>query len=126
MSIKIVRWFTPRYLTNRVICIGSRSGNRLRGYLAKYAFKRIKISALLEIQDAIPGFKSVFVEEEGMLPYSINLLDELHANENAHSRILSKLLQFPEKIQDHTLYPILDLFLKKLEEPFSQLVQHRP
>jgi len=87
---------------------------------------KTKMSTLLNILDSLSGFYSVYSEEKVKLPYSINLLDELHANENAHSRILSKLLQFPEKIKDHTLYPILDLFLKKLEEPFSQLVQHRP
>lgn len=31
-------------------------------------------------------------EEKAKLPYHMNLLDELHANENAHSRILGKLL----------------------------------
>lgn len=30
----------------------------------------------------------------GQLPYHINVIDELHINENAHSRILAKLLQF--------------------------------
>ncbi len=30
------------------------------------------------------------------LPYHINIIDELHINENAHSRILSKLLQYQE------------------------------
>jgi len=89
------------------------------------AINKAKVSTLLNILDALSGFYSVYSEEKRKLPYSINLLDELHANENAHSRILSKLLQFPEKIQDQTFYPILDLFLKKLEEPFSNLVQHK-
>ena len=30
------------------------------------------------------------------LPYHLNIIDELHINENAHSRILSKLLQYQE------------------------------
>ena len=44
-------------------------------------------------------------------PYNINIIDELHADENAHSRILMKLLQFNEDKS----FPILDSFLKELE-----------
>ena len=40
----------------------------------------------------INKFKEVYDKEIQKLPYHINLIDELHANENAHSRILEKLL----------------------------------
>ncbi|MCE5227681.1 MAG: PD-(D/E)XK nuclease family protein [Porphyromonadaceae bacterium] len=43
-------------------------------------------------------------------PYNINIIDELHADENAHSRILMKLLQFNEDKS----FPILDSLLKEL------------
>ena len=43
-------------------------------------------------------------------PYNINIIDELHADENAHSRILMKLLQFNEDMS----FPILDSLLKEL------------
>lgn len=36
----------------------------------------------------------LIVKEKNRLPYSINLIDELHINENAHSRILNVLLQY--------------------------------
>lgn len=36
----------------------------------------------------------VILKEKNRLPYSINLIDELHINENAHSRILNVLLQY--------------------------------
>lgn len=44
-------------------------------------------------------------------PYNINIIDELHADENAHSRILMRLLQYKE---DNT-YPILSSFMKELD-----------
>ena len=43
------------------------------------------------------------------MPYNINVIDELHINENGHSRILTKLLQF--KNPDGK-YEILESFLK--------------
>lgn len=39
-------------------------------------------------------FMTVYNTEKAKLPYNINLLDEIHANENAHSRILIKLFQY--------------------------------
>ena len=40
------------------------------------------------------SFKEALTKEKRQLPYHINVIDELHINENAHSRILLKLLQF--------------------------------
>lgn len=42
------------------------------------------------------------------LPYHINVIDELHINENAHSRILAKLLQFKNS---NGQYEILTSFI---------------
>ena len=48
-------------------------------------------NSLLELSDA---FQSKFMIEKRHLPYHINVIDELHINENGHSRILCKLLCF--------------------------------
>ena len=37
-----------------------------------------------------------YKKQEALLPYHINVIDELHANENAHSRILTQLLKYKE------------------------------
>lgn len=42
----------------------------------------------------INGFNKRYKELESRLPYHINVIDELHINENAHSRILCKLLLY--------------------------------
>ena len=43
-------------------------------------------------------------------PYHINIIDELHANENAHTRILVRLLEYNQMGR----YPILESFLSLL------------
>ncbi len=52
---------------------------------------------------------NIYIFEKNKLPYHINIIDELRANENAHSRILVKLLKY--KIGNE--YPILKSFLTK-------------
>jgi hypothetical protein len=80
----------------------------------------------LQLFDIVPGFRNLLEEEKRKLPYSINLLDEIHANENAHSRILRKLLMFPETMVGKTRYPVLELFLKYLGHPFADLELIKP
>jgi hypothetical protein len=61
-------------------------------------------------------FKKVYDQETLKLPYHINLIDELHANENAHSRILEKLL----KQQSDGKYEILESFVEYLKNKKTQ------
>lgn len=42
----------------------------------------------------LTDFNKVYENENEKLPYHINLIDELHADENAHSRIFAKLLRY--------------------------------
>jgi hypothetical protein len=73
-----------------------------------------------QIKDALKkeGFISTFMEIHKNValkrPYHINLIDELHANENAHSRILAKLLQ--QKVQKDNRFEILESFVRYLEK----------
>ena len=60
--------------------------------------------------------KSVSEEENflrAQLPYQINVIDELHINENAHSRILSKLLQYYNSEGRYIILESLVEFIKK-------------
>lgn len=71
------------------------------------------------------GFVEEFINlmqyEESRLPYHINVIDELHINENGHSRILLKLLQFKNEKGE---YEFLDSLLRYIKEKsrFSQFV----
>lgn len=59
-----------------------------------------------EVWGYVEEFTKEIAKLESKLPYNVNVIDELHANENAHSRILIKLLQYP---RDGKL-PILESF----------------
>lgn len=52
----------------------------------------------------------LYWSKKATLPYSINVISELHAGENANSRILRGLLQYSRNGQ----YPILQSFIKLL------------
>lgn len=55
----------------------------------------------------IEGFYKLYNEEKDNLPYHLNLIDELHADENSHSRIFAKLLRFKKNEK----FPFLEKFL---------------
>ena len=62
-------------------------------------------------------FRDTKEEEEKKLPFHINIIDELHINENGHSRVLTKLLQYQnEKKQFVILQSLLDRIVKKTPE----------
>lgn len=44
--------------------------------------------------DLAEGVAKVIEENKHLVPYHLNLIDELHINENGHSRILCKLLEY--------------------------------
>ena len=50
-------------------------------------------------------------------PYHLNIIDELHINENAHSRILCKLLQFRS---DNGCYEMLNSLLSLIKEKYQR------
>lgn len=66
-----------------------------------------------ETLQLIDAFRKKYNEVLPKMPYNINIIDELHINENGHSRILTKLLQF--KNQDGK-YEILESLLKYIVE----------
>ncbi|MBO4638822.1 MAG: PD-(D/E)XK nuclease family protein [Treponema sp.] len=60
----------------------------------------------------ISEMKKIIEKNDAKRPYDINIIDELHANENAHTRLLMKLLQFSRNRE----YFILNKFLELLNE----------
>ena len=76
-------------------------------------------------------FKKTFYrikQEQRMLPYHINVIDELHINENAHSRILLKLLQFVSDNGSYDIYKSLLDYIreKKHNQSFSGIEIKNP
>lgn len=52
------------------------------------------------------------------IPYGVDIIDELWANENAHTRILIKFLGY---MNNGNTYPFLDMFLKRLRQHCPQI-----
>lgn len=74
---------------------------------------------------------NVKVEKEKYLlelPYHINVIDELHINENAHSRILAKLLQYRNKAGRYVILDSLVEFIKgkSVSEEFNKIAIEKP
>lgn len=59
--------------------------------------------------EKIKSFQKAYEKEEDKLPYHFNVIDQLHANENAHSRILQQLLLY----ERNKSYPFLNSFINK-------------
>lgn len=80
---------------------------------------------LLETATKVKNKKRVLLAQ---LPYHINVIDELHINENAHSRILAKLLQFADS---EGCYVFLESLLEYVKsgcqsDEFKQIEIHSP
>ncbi|MCD8043589.1 MAG: PD-(D/E)XK nuclease family protein [Tannerellaceae bacterium] len=63
------------------------------------------------LADIAKEFGDYYRKEREKLPYHINLIDELHANENAHTRILVKLLKY---YRPDAGYVILRSFMERM------------
>lgn len=81
-----------------------------------------------ELWNAIVSVSATFKQLKVKQPYHINVIDELHANENANSRILAKLFQFQNEAGQ---YEILQSFLNYLQNntrsvEFSRICINHP
>lgn len=64
-------------------------------------------------------FEKILEKNKQKKAYDINLIDELHANENAHTRILMKLLEFSREGNYFILSKVIDLLNTKLEDNYQ-------
>lgn len=73
--------------------------------LEDYHLQKNLIETGLELNDQ---YQKIYTEEASKKPFNLNIIDELHANENAHTRILIKLLKYTQADR----YVILESFLE--------------
>ena len=67
-------------------------------------------------------FLKVYETAKKEIPYNVNLLDEVRVDENAHSRIFTKLLQYEHQGE----FKLLLSFFDSLGAPFSELIIEKP
>lgn len=73
-------------------------------------------------------FKKTRIEEKKRLPYHINVIDELHINENGHSRILVQLLKYQNTRGEYEFLESIVRYIqqKKRVPEFENIVINRP
>ena len=71
----------------------------------------------LELLQIAHKISNLFQEEMDKLPYGANVIDELHAGENAHSRILRMLLQY----SGGGKYPVYSSFINLLKSNCQEM-----
>lgn len=81
-----------------------------------------ELRSISEILELGAYFEDLVIEKRSKLPYQINLIDELRAVENAHSRILVKLISYSEGKK----FPFLEIFFALLGLDFGKIMVKKP
>lgn len=81
-----------------------------------------------EYKELLDSFQVSLERERLFLPYHINVIDELHINENAHSRILLKLLQYKNRDGEYEiLKSLIEYIVKKPRyDQFARIYLREP
>ena len=81
-----------------------------------------------EVYTLVKAINDFVAAKKKNLPYNINVIDELHANENAHSRILRKLLQYKDSFYRYRILESLLHYISLLEgkEEFAKIEIQKP
>jgi len=80
-----------------------------------------EFDSIKEFWSFIPAFMEKYRYEASKLSYHINLIDELGADENAHSRILAKLLQQKTPFEEFQILESLIRYVKKNSDSFGNI-----
>ena len=85
----------------------------------------MELKSLLEFLDYYCGIKK---QMEAKQPYHLNVIDELYINENGHSRILAKLLQYKAENQHYEMLESLIGFIAEnlKNESFGYINVNQP
>ena len=103
----------------------TRISNALSAYLSIH-------ETIMEEYRNLIDFAAFFMEQKEKerlaLPYHINIIDELHINENGHSRILLKLLQYQNEQGEYTFLHSLihHINIHSHSSSFSRIEIQRP
>lgn len=67
----------------------------------------------------ISEFTNAYEREKVALPYHMNVIDELHINENGHSRILFQLLKYKNTKEEYEFLEYLLHYIRKKNKSFD-------
>lgn len=83
---------------------------------------------LISLIELVEYYNNGKRQMEAKLPYHLNVIDELYINENGHSRILAKLLQYKSENQQYDmLESIIDFISRETRmESFGSIKVNQP
>lgn len=82
---------------------------------------------LSDLLNFASDFSKIKEEEQKKLPFHLNLVDQLHINENAHSRILMHLLSYKNDNDKYVfLTSLIDLIKEKQSGNFGKITIESP
>lgn len=81
------------------------------------------IQSALDLAEGVAG---TIAKNKHLVPYHLNLIDELHINENGHSRILYKLLEYRNPNGDYIFLKSLLKYISKNCEVFEKICVTNP
>lgn len=76
---------------------------------------------IIKILELLKSFGNNYNKLKQNLPYHVNVIDELHINENAHSRILCKLLLFRSDTGEYEILKSLIKYISKYKRAFDSI-----
>ena len=85
--------------------------------------KHRSIQSALDLAEGVAG---TIAKNKHLVPYHLNLIDELHINENGHSRILYKLLEYRNPDGDYIFLKSLLKYISKNCEAFEKICVINP
>lgn len=81
------------------------------------------IQSALDLAEGVAG---TIAKNKHLVPYHLNLIDELHINENGHSRILYKLLEYCDSDGDYIFLKSLLKYIAKNCGAFEKICVTNP
>ena len=85
--------------------------------------KHRSIQSALDLAEGVAG---TIAKNKHLVPYHLNLIDELHINENGHSRILYKLLEYRNPDGDYIFLKSLLKYIARNCEAFEKICVINP
>ena len=82
-----------------------------------------EISFVMELAADV---KRCIKQNRHLLPYHLNLIDELHINENGHSRILCKLLRYKSQSGEYVVLLSLLAYIAEQNKEYRSIAIMRP
>lgn len=78
------------------------------------------------VMELVAEVRRCIEQNRHLLPYHLNIIDELHINENGHSRILCKLLQYKSQLGEYVVLKSLLAYIAEQNNEYRSIYIKSP